>query len=124
MKYLVLDIDSNSLVGFKELSELPSIDGILTILNGIPDLTDTDVLQTLDYQQIETSIHSEMESYVQKLSQSLEIEPSTIGLDYILGNEPAQPMNVQVNINTSGKQTNVMQNTSINSTPDTDSEIE
>ena len=124
MKNLVLDIDSNSLVGFKELSELPSIDGILRILNGIPDLTDTDVLQTLDYQQIETSIHSEMESYVQKLSQSLEIEPSTIGLDYTLGNEPAQPMNVQVNINTSGKQTNVMQNTSINGTPDTDSEIE
>ena len=62
LKNLVLDIDSNSLVGFKELSELPSIDGILTILNGIPDLTDTEVLQNLDYQHIETSIHLEMES--------------------------------------------------------------
>ena len=118
MKNLILDIDSNSLIGFKELSQLPSLDGILDILETLPDLSDPESLRSLDYKQIETNVNLQMELYVQKLSESLEIEPNSIELDYTIGSKLAKPMNIQVNINTSGKQTNVMQNTTLNGDPD------
>jgi hypothetical protein len=118
MKNLILDIDSNSLIGFKELSQFPSLDGILDILETLPDLSDPESLRSLDYKQIETNVNLQMELYVQKLSESLEIEPNSIELDYTIGSKLAKPMNIQVNINTSGKQTNVMQNTTLHGDPD------
>ena len=118
MKNLILDIDSNSLIGFKELSQFPSLDGILDILETLPDLSDPESLRSLDYKQIETNVNLQMELYVHKLSESLEIEPDSIELDYTIGSQLAKPMNIQVNINTSGKQTNVMQNTTLNGDPD------
>ena len=118
MKNLILDIDSNSLIGFKELSQFPSLDGILDILETLPDLSDPESLRSLDYKQIETNVNLQMELYVQKLSESLEIEPNSIELDYTIGSKLAKPMNIQVNINTSGKQTNVMQNTTLHGEPD------
>ena len=116
MMNLILDVDSNSLVGFKELSRLPTLDSILEILGTLPDLSNPEILESLDYQIIGESLRNEMESYVEKLSESLKIEPNSIELKSTMGQGPEKSfMTNQININVGGKQTNVMQNTSIQS---------
>lgn len=116
MRNLILDVDSNSLVGFKELSRLPTLDSILEVLGTLPDLSNPEILESLDYQIIGESLRNEMESYVEKLSKSLKIEPNSIELKSTMEHGPEKSfMTNQININVGGKQTNVMQNTSIQS---------